>query len=344
MRCAPGESDRFHPAVTAAPTWGLWLEPVLPPVELADLARQAEREGASHVFVADEGTERDAFVVLSVIAQATSRVVLGAGVTNPFTRHPVALAAAFATLAEVAPGRIVAGFGTGGTRTLAPMGLEPERPYTVLVHCLDVVEQLLAGKEVTFEGEFGVKEAKLSWSPGPMPIATAGRGPRVERLGARRADWILLSGKSLETVAAACVRIREAGAATGNDPRVAWSSYIGWGREMVDEIRPHFTYIATDMPADLRRAAGIDDATASRIQTIMLKEGTDAAARLIPDDVVRRYAVVGDRDRTVTGLARIREAARPDMFLLPVNDYARAGEFVAAAPDVLIEAGFGRAS
>jgi 5,10-methylenetetrahydromethanopterin reductase len=330
--------------MTAAPTWGLWLEPVLAPLELAALAQEAERAGASHVFVADEGTERDAFVVLSLIAQATSRVMLGAGVTNPLTRHPVALAAAFATLAEIAPGRVIAGFGTGGTRTLAPMGLEPERPYTALLQCVDVVEQLLAGKEVTFEGEFAVREARLAWSPGPLPIATAGRGPRVERLGATRADWILLSGKALEAVAPTCARIREAGAAAGNAPRVAWSSYIGWDPDMLDEIRPHFTYIATDMPADLRRAAGIDDATAATIQAILLKEGMEAAARLIPDDVVGRYAVVGDRDRAVAELARIREASRPDMFLLPVNDYARAGEFVAAAPGVLLEAGFGRAA
>jgi 5,10-methylenetetrahydromethanopterin reductase len=330
--------------MSLAPTWGLWLEPLLPPLELAALAQEAERAGASHVFVADEGTERDLFVVMSVIAQSTSRVFVGAGVTNPLTRHPVTLAAAFATLAELAPGRIVAGFGTGGTRTLNPMGMEPARPYTALVQCLDVVEELLAGKGVSFQGEFAVREARLSWSPGPLPVATGGRGPKVERLGASRADWILLSGKPLELVAEACARIREAGAASGNNPRTAWSSYIGWEAGMLDEVRPHFTYIATDMPVDLRRAAGIDDATAARIQAIMLKEGMETAARFIPDDVVRRYAVVADRDRAVAELARIRQEARPDMFLLPVNDYSRAAEFVKSAPDVLVEAGFGSAS
>jgi 5,10-methylenetetrahydromethanopterin reductase len=271
-------------------------------------------------------------------------VLLGAGVTNPFTRHPVTLAAAFASLAELAPGRIVAGFGTGGTRTLAPMGIEPARPYTALVQCLDAVEGLLAGKEITLQGEFAVREARLSWSPGPLPIVTAGRGSRVEQLGAARADWILLSGKPLEMVAETCSRIRGTGKAAGNSPRIAWSSYIGWDEEMLDEVRPHFAYIATDMPAELRRGAGIDDETAKRIQTIMLKDGMEAAARLIPDDVVRRYAVVADRAGTVAELARIREEARPDLFLLPVNDYSRAVEFVKSAPEILVEAGFGKAT
>ena len=326
--------------MTSGATWGLWLEPLLPPSELAALAREAEEAGASHVFVADEGTERDMFVVLAVIAQATSRVHLGAGVTNPFTRHPVTLAAAFATLAEVAPGRIVAGFGTGGSRTLVPMAIEPARPYSALVQCLDVFQQLLEGKEVTFDGEFGVKGARLSWSHGPLPIATAGRGPKVERLGATRSDWILMSGKRVDLVAKVCEGIRAAGAAAGNVPSLAWSSYIGWDEAMLDDVRPHFTYMATDMPADLRRAAGIDDETAELVRSIMLKDGMEAAARLVPDEAVRNYAVVADRDGAVALLSRIREEARPDMFLLPVNDYSRAGEFVRSAAPILIEAGF----
>jgi hypothetical protein len=152
-----------------------------------------------------------------------------------------------------------------------------------------------------------------------------------------------MSGKPIDQVAATCSRIRDAGRAAGNSPRIAWSSYIGWSREMLDQVRPHFTYIATDMPAELRRGAGIDDDTAGRIQSIMLKDGMDAAARLIPDEVVRRYAVVADRSGTVAELARIREEACPDMFLLPVNDYARADEFVRTASEILVEAGFGRA-
>ena len=326
--------------MASEPTWGLWLEPLLPPDELAALARQAEEAGASYVFVADEGTERDVFVVLAVLARATSRVVLGSGITNPFTRHPVALAAAFATLAELAPGRIVAGLGTGGTRTLAPLGLDPARPYSALVECVDLVERLLAGQEVDAEGQFAARGARLPWSPGPLPIATAGRGPRVERFGARRSAWILMSGKPLDAVPAACAAIRAEGARVGNAPGVAWSAYLGWSRPMIEDVRPHFAYIGTDMPAEFRRAAGIDDETAERIRAIMLRDGMEAAARMIPDQVVRRYAVVGERDQVVAELARIREEAEPDMFLLPVNDYTKAGEFISAAAEVLTAAGF----
>jgi 5,10-methylenetetrahydromethanopterin reductase len=322
------------------PTWGLWLEPVLPPGRLASLAALAEGLGASHVFVADEGTERDVFVVLAAAAQATSRVVLGTGVTNPFTRHPVALAAAFATLAELAPGRVVAGLGVGGTRTLGPMGISPPRPYSSLVECLDLLERLLAGEAVTSAGQFAAREARLPWSPGKLPIATAGRGPRVERLGARRASWVLLSGKPVDLVARACASIRRQGASVSNNPRVAWSAYLGWTPRMVEEVRVHFTYIGTDMPAEVRREAGIDDETACRIRHLLLTEGMEAAAGLVPDRTVRRYAVVGEPGEVVAELARVRQRARPDLFLLPINDYARAEGFVREAADLLLAAGF----
>src|SRR5438093_347781 len=110
---------------------------------------------------------------------------------------------------------------TGGTRTLAPMGLDPERPYSALVECLDLVERLLDGEEVDADGQFAARGARVPWSPGPLPIATAGRGRRVERLGARRSSWILMSGKALDGVPPACAAIREEGSRAGNAPRVA---------------------------------------------------------------------------------------------------------------------------
>jgi hypothetical protein len=109
---------------------------------------------------------------------------------------------------------------------------------------------------------------------------------------------------------------------------------------MLDQVRPHFTYIATDMPADLRRAAGIDDPTAEEIRAIMLKEGMAEAARLVPKAVVQLYAVVAARDAAVAELSRIREEANPDMFLLPVNDYSQASEFIHPAAEILMASGF----
>src|SRR5712691_11147388 len=139
------------------PHWGVWLHAVRPASELARLAAVAEALGAAAILVADEGTDRDLYVTLAVLAQRTRRCLLFGAVTNPHSRHPVATAAAFASLGELAPGRIVAGFGAGGSRVLGPLGLAPRRPLSALVECVDVVDRLLRGQVVDHAGEFVVR-------------------------------------------------------------------------------------------------------------------------------------------------------------------------------------------
>src|SRR5438477_7671752 len=233
--------------------WGIWLHAVRPPSELADLAAAAEGLGAAAVLVADEGTDRDLFVILAALAQRTRRILLFGAVTNPHSRHPVAIAAAFATLAELAPSRIVAGFGAGGSRVFESLGLAPRRPATALSECVDVVQALWRGETVDHTGEFAVRGARLEWSPGPVPLALAGRGPRVERLAAERADWVLLAGRAVHAVPELVARMRGLGrAARGVPPAVAWNPVAAWTDDMRDELRAHLAYMAADMPSTER--------------------------------------------------------------------------------------------
>jgi 5,10-methylenetetrahydromethanopterin reductase len=329
-------------ALGAAPGWGVWFEPLLPARQLARLAQIAEEAGASHVFVADEGTDRDAWVVLTAIALATTRIRIATGITNPFSRHAVATAAAFATLEELAPGRVIAGFGVGGSRVLGPIGLAPSRPYTALRETIDAVGRLLGGEEVSADGEVRIERARIAWSPGRLPVAIAGRGPRVEALAIETADWLLLAGKPLAQLPGLFDRVRSGRPDPSRSPaRIAWSPYLGWTPGMVDEIRPHFTYATVDMPPATRNQLGVDEATASRILEVMRRDGTAAAAPLVPDSVIEGCAVVGDPAAVIRRLADLRESARPDLFVLAMNDYARAEQLITDAAPLIAAAGYG---
>jgi len=57
----------------------------------------------------------DVWVSLALAAERTKRIGLGPGVLVPTLRHPMTNAAATATLAELAPGRVAVSFGTGFT-------------------------------------------------------------------------------------------------------------------------------------------------------------------------------------------------------------------------------------
>ena len=303
--------------------WGIWLHAVRPASELAELSAAAEELGAAAILVADEGTDRDLFVTLATLAQRTRQVLLVAAVTNPHSRHPVATAAAFASLAELAPRRVVAGFGTGGSRVLGPMGFAPGRPYTALVECLDVLEALLRGELVEHSGEFAVRGASLPWARGrSLPVAIAGRHPRVERLAAERADWVVLAGRAVRDVPELVARLRRVGtAARGRPPAIAWNPTTGWTDAMIADLRAHFAYMAVDMPAADRRALGLDDAQIETLREIVNRNGPEAAASQLDDAVVQRFAVTGERADVISRLSDLRRQVQPELLLFDAGDY-----------------------
>jgi alkanesulfonate monooxygenase SsuD/methylene tetrahydromethanopterin reductase-like flavin-dependent oxidoreductase (luciferase family) len=290
--------------------WGVWLHADRPLSTLTELAQTAEARGAAAILLADEGTDRDLFVTLAALAQHTSRALLFGAVTNPHTRHPVVTAAAFASLAELAPGRIVAGFGAGGTRVFAPMGLQPRRPFSALRECVEVVDGLLRGEAVEHRGEFSVR-AQLPWSSGGLPIAIAGRGPRVERLAATRADWVLLAGRPIAAVAVLVPRLRALGVTNrGRMAAIAWNPNVAWTEPMRDDVRAHLSYMLADMP-----------------------EGE----RVGPEALLERFAVTGSRAEVVQRLDRLRRSVTPELFAFDAYDYSVA--FVHELADVVAEAG-----
>jgi 5,10-methylenetetrahydromethanopterin reductase len=318
--------------------WALWLHAVRPPGELAELAAAAEALGAAAILVADEGTDRDLYVTLAALALRTRRCLLFGAVTNPHSRHPVATAAAFASLAELAPGRIVAGFGTGGSRVFAPMGLSPRRPFTALVDCVDVVQALWRGEVVDHSGEFSARRASLPWSAGGLPIAIAGRGPRVERFAAQRADWMLLAGRAIDKVGPLVSNMRAEHRVAGSGPlAIAWNPSAAWTEPMVAEIRAHLGYMTVDMPAAERSALGLDDARINDLREVVNSRGPAAAGQLVPDVVLERYAVTGDRPSVVARLSEVISQVRPELLVFEAHDYSVA--YVESAAAIALDAG-----
>ena len=101
---------------------------------------------------------RELYVEMTASALSTSRIKLGAGVTMPVTRHASVTASAFATLNEIAHGRLRAGISIGdnGLRSVG------RNPVTIaeLERYVGQVKGLLQNQAVRFEG--GV-EGKLTW-------------------------------------------------------------------------------------------------------------------------------------------------------------------------------------
>jgi alkanesulfonate monooxygenase SsuD/methylene tetrahydromethanopterin reductase-like flavin-dependent oxidoreductase (luciferase family) len=101
-----------------------------------------------------------------------------------------------ATLAGIAPGRVVLGLGTGVRRWIAEqMRIQAPRPLATLGECVDVIRRLWAGERVTHEGPgFALPDVALEYKPAQpeLPIVPAS-GPRALALAGAVADGVVCS-------------------------------------------------------------------------------------------------------------------------------------------------------
>ncbi len=178
-------------------------------VGLGRLAACAERTGFDDVWWPDHYMHRDVGATLTACALATDRVRLGTAVTSPLLRHPGALASLFASLAEIAPGRIVAGIGPGGWELPTQLGIHEPRPLTVTRETALLLADLLRGRPATAAAtapaaksdtttRFPLTGARLDFTPPqPIPLYLAARGPRMMSLAGELADGLITHSLSL---------------------------------------------------------------------------------------------------------------------------------------------------
>jgi coenzyme F420-dependent glucose-6-phosphate dehydrogenase len=185
------------------------------PRRLLDLALAAERAGFDSVWTSDHfqpwrhtnGHAPNALVWLGAAALATRRVTLGTSVLTPsFRYNPAIVAQAFATLACLAPGRVILGVGTGESMNEVPVGVswpEQSERFARLKESVQLIKTLWEpGAEfVDYEGQFfKVHDATIYDKPDePPPIYIAASGPAAARLAGRIGDgFICTSGKGAE--------------------------------------------------------------------------------------------------------------------------------------------------
>src|SRR6201995_1233216 len=141
----------------------------------------------------------DIWVTLARIAEQTKRLQFGPAVLIPSYRHPMAQASAIATLEQIAPGRLVVGFGTGFTGR-AGMGKKALSIASMRTH-ITQVKALLGGDVADIDGGLGQILASDGWLPDRpinVPIYMAGQGPRARELGKVISDGIISLGARVE--------------------------------------------------------------------------------------------------------------------------------------------------
>jgi 5,10-methylenetetrahydromethanopterin reductase len=153
----------------------------------------AERLGYRRAWCYDSpAMYADPWMVLALAAGRTHAIGLGPASLVPSLRHPVVTAAALATLAGLAPGRVSTAFGTGLTGRML-LGERPLR-WAAVEEYVAAVRALLRGEEARWNGSL----VRLTQPPGfaagrPAGVAVlvAADGPRGRAVAARLGDGVL---------------------------------------------------------------------------------------------------------------------------------------------------------
>ncbi|MCY3567190.1 MAG: LLM class flavin-dependent oxidoreductase [Chloroflexi bacterium] len=200
-------------------------------------AQRAEELGYDGItFVGSQNRASDCYVALTVAAQATTRLKLGTGVTNSFTRHPAVTASAIAAIQAESGGRAYLGIGRGDS-ALAHLGLAPHA-VPKFERYLEQLQGYLRGEDVAF-GETDVHVLGLADTPeasriewlnpayAKVPVDVAATGPRVIAAAARHAEQVSLAvGGDPERIAWGMDVAREARSEAGLDPEISFAAYV----------------------------------------------------------------------------------------------------------------------
>ena len=168
------------------------LSHICPLAEIVRQARVLEEKGFYRVWVPDTIVSPwEAWLAASLIIQNTTRLRIGLGVTNPYTRHPVVMAQMACTLQTLSQGRLSLSIGKGMARFLEKSGIRQHEK--AVEECVEIIRHLTSGERFSFEGEaFRLDAIRLRTDPpeNKIPIYLAAIGPSGWEKAARLADGI----------------------------------------------------------------------------------------------------------------------------------------------------------
>lgn len=155
----------------------------------------AEQLGYARAWVYDTPQQSpDVWMTLALAAERTERIGLGPGVLIPSLRHPMVNAAATATLAELAPGRVAVAFGTGFTGRRA-MGYRAIT-WSFMDSYIRAYQALLRGEVVEWEGvemQMLHPDGHAPARPVDVPILISALGPKGHGVAKQLADGLYVT-------------------------------------------------------------------------------------------------------------------------------------------------------
>jgi 5,10-methylenetetrahydromethanopterin reductase len=315
---------------------GLYLQDM----HVRDMVRYAEfAEGHrfESVWVAESRLARDALTPVTAIATVTSKLKVGAGVINTWTRNAALIAQTFATLDELSDGRVMLGLGAWWDPLAWKVGIERRNPLKCMREYVEVIRRLFRMETVDYEGEFvrmrGVRLDVLHGAgekPRNIPIYVGATGFKMMELAGEIADGVLLNYLVSPVYNDRALQHIRAGASkTGrrlemiDRPQLIACSMDDDADRAVRLAKKHVTMTLGQQP-HIMKASGVDADLIEEVQRIMggwpaKPGGIEKAAEIVPDSVVRMITASGTAEDVVKKIEEYVEHGCTAPLLLPLS-------------------------
>ncbi len=280
----------------------------------------AEARGFEAVWQAESRLVRDAIVPMAAYAATTSRIKIGSGVINNWTRNAAVIAATFLTLDDLAEDRIICGIGAWWDPLAQKVGINRTKPLLAMREVVTVVRDLLARKRVTFHGEFvHLTDVELDVvhgrkTPRNVPIYIGATGPQMMALTGEIADGAVLNYLVSPKYNESALEQLEIGAKKAgrrlddiDRPQLVVCSVDRDRKKALDRARKLVTQYLGQQP-HIMKASGVSQELLDEIGQVLTwpatEEQIEQAMALVPDDVVQLITASGTPEEV---RAKVRE-------------------------------------
>jgi F420-dependent oxidoreductase-like protein len=314
-------------------------------VEAAEQVAALEKAGMDVVWV-PEAYGFDAPSAMGYLAARTTRIGIGSGIMNVYSRSPTLLAMTAAGVDALSAGRCLLGIGASGPQVVEGFhGVAYDSPVERTREVVEICRQVWRRERVTHTGVFSIplasgkgtglgKPLKLLTTPvrTDIPVYVAALGERNVSMTAEVADgWLpllFLPERAADVWGGAL-----AGGAGRRDPTLgpldvvaggvaAIGPDVAWMRELV---RPFVALYLGGMGArgrnfynDLARRYGYER-EAAEIQELYLSGRKEEAAAAVPAALVENTNLIGPEGWVRERLAAYREAGVTTLLATPVG-------------------------
>jgi 5,10-methylenetetrahydromethanopterin reductase len=314
----------------------LYLQDAHPLPDGIRYAQYAEQKGFEAVWQAESRLVRDAIVPMAAFAATTTRLKVGSGVINNWTRNIGLLAATFLTLDDLAPDRIICGIGAWWDPLARNVGIERRKPLLAMRETVEVMRRLLRMENVTFKGEFhAVTGIELDVvhgrrEPRKVPIYIGATGDQMMELTGEIADGAVLNycvppeynDKALELLEKGA---RKAGRTLADidRPQLVVCSVDPDRKKAIEAAKMLLTQYLAQQP-HIAKASGVSEEIVKKVQSILgwpaTKEQVHEAMQFVPDDFVLKISATGTPDEARAKVQQYIDRGCTCPILYPMSD------------------------